>query len=1340
MHVPVSVPSARLKTLVTASRWVWRLLLAGWLLFLLAWVGLHLIIVPRIAELRPQLEAWASSALGVPVRIDALSADSPGLIPSVEIRGVRLLDAQGREALLLPRIQATLSPQSLWRRGFDQLYIEGLHVQLRRAADGRLFVGSLQIPTQDDAGGSVADWFFSQAELVIRNGSIDWTDEMQGGVTVPLGAVNFVMRNGVRSHMLRLDAQPPSAWGSSFTLMMRMRSPLLSLHPGRWRDWDGQIHALMDRVDLAWLKDHVELGEAVQGGSGMLRTWVDIKAGDLIGGTADVQLAEVGLGGVETSKRLKLARLEGRLNLRRWQEGFELWTENLNFQTADGMPWPGGNIRFRHSAASATNPERGELQGERLDLQALARVALQLPMSPPLAEKLTALQPRGQIERIQASWQGDAASPQDYLVKGHVTQLATAALTSPVASSVGKLQVPGVQGLDADFEINPSGGQASLTLKEGQVELPGWFEDPNLTFGLLKTEASWRIDGERLSIQMPKLTFSNPDAQGELQLNWRTGEAAADRFPGVLDLQGSMSRAAGHRVYRYLPLEVPGSVRNYLRHAVTSAPATAVRFRVKGNLGQFPFAKAGQGEFRVSAQLRDATFAYLPAAIQSSGELPWPALAQLNTEFLMDRHLLQLKKASARVAGASAIRVTKAEATIPDFMINSVVEVQATVAGPLNELLARVVGASPLSTLTDHFLDRATGSGSAEVQFGLRVPLSAPEKTSVQGRIALSGNDLQLTASLPRLQSAQGLVHFNEKGFALSGVRARALGGELRAEGGTIFLPGSNPARGALPRLNLSGQVTADGLRQSRELGEFSRLAQQINGQTSFSASLGWREGATELLLNSSLQGMGSSLPPPFDKRAEAALPLRLELRPHGASNTKPAQQDRFILTLGQVASADYVRDLTGRQPKVVRGAVGIGLGPDEAPPLPTTGVVALARFDKLDLDSWRALLPANRLEGDSGATDYLPTSLALRATALILDGRPYEQLVAGGSREGSTWRFNLDARELSGYLEYQNAKRSEEGLLYARLARLVLAPSATAQVEKLLDIQPQSIPALDVVVGDLELLGKKLGRLEIEALNRGDRNWQLRKLNITLPEARFTAAGNWGHAVELGGTRSRVAPVRRTLMDFKLDIEDAGVLLTRLGMKDLVRKGHGKLEGQVVWRGSPMAIDYPTLDGSFQVNIEGGQFLKADPGIAKLLGVLSLQTLPRRLMLDFRDVFSEGFVFDFVRGDVKVQQGIASSNNLQMKGANAAVLMEGRVDIDKETQNLKVVVVPEINAGTASLITSWINPVAGLTSFLAQLLLRQPLIESATQEFRIEGSWADPKVVRTDTGKEIKR
>lgn len=146
-------------------------------------------------------------------------------------------------------------------------------------------------------------------------------------------------------------------------------------------------------------------------------------------------------------------------------------------------------------------------------------------------------------------------------------------------------------------------------------------------------------------------------------------------------------------------------------------------------------------------------------------------------------------------------------------------------------------------------------------------------------------------------------------------------------------------------------------------------------------------------------------------------------------------------------------------------------------------------------------------------------------------------------------------------------------------------------------------------------------------------------------------------------------------------------------------------------------------------MQVEKGQFLKVEPGMGKLLSVLSLQSITRRMTLDFRDVFSQGFAFDYIRGDIAVAQGIARTNNLQMKGLNAAVLMEGKASLVDETQDLKVVVVPEINAMTASLAATAINPVIGLGSFLAQMFLRGPLMEAATRTFHVHGTWADPVV-----------
>ena len=130
---------------------------------------------------------------------------------------------------------------------------------------------------------------------------------------------------------------------------------------------------------------------------------------------------------------------------------------------------------------------------------------------------------------------------------------------------------------------------------------------------------------------------------------------------------------------------------------------------------------------------------------------------------------------------------------------------------------------------------------------------------------------------------------------------------------------------------------------------------------------------------------------------------------------------------------------------------------------------------------------------------------------------------------------------------------------------------------------------------------------------------------------------------------------------------------------------------------------------------------------------MLSLQSLPRRLALDFRDLFQEGFAFDNVTGDVKIAQGVASTNNLRMRGVQAAVLMEGQADIARETQDLRVIVVPEINAGTASLAYAAINPAIGLGTFLAQIFLRKPLMQAGTREFHVTGPWADPKVERVE-------
>jgi uncharacterized protein (TIGR02099 family) len=1357
MNASPPSPSRPLKAYAAFAKWSLGLLLLAWLVLLLAWGALHGWIVPRIGELRPDLEIEAGRVLGVPVRIASITARSEGLIPSFELTDVELLDPQGRTALKLPRVVAALSPRSLWNLGFEQLYIEKPELEIRRAADGHIFVGGLDLSRGSGNDGRAADWFFRQTEFVVKGGTVRWIDEMRSAPPLALGAVDFVMRNGLRSHTLRLDATPEPEWGERFSLRGLFQQPLLTTHHGRWQEWKGQLYGDFSRVDVSQLRRYANFGIEVSEGHGAIRAWADLDHAQLTGAVADVALEDVSTKLGPELAPLALASLSGRLGGKRLGGGFEFQTQNLQFRTQDGQSWPGGNLFVSWNEAEGSRPAQGEIRGDRLDLFALGQIASHVPLGAATRAALAAYAPKGLVENVQASWQGPLDALQAYQARGRAVQLEVAAQPAVAASGAGaRVGLPGVRGASIDFDFNQAGGKGRLRMENGALEVPGVFEDPVVPIDKLSAELQWHVEGQAISATVSNLKFNNADAQGEGRIVWKTGNASRGRFPGVLDLQATLSRADGARVHRYLPLGVPKAARDYVRDSVLQGQASGVKFRVKGDLRDFPFKDPRLGEFRVTAEVRDVTFAFVPPQSAAAGSGTWPALRDLSGELVFERNGMQVKNAAGRFAGAPNLQV-RTDAQIRDYQA-AVVAVNGQVRGPLGEALA-VVNNSPVNGFIGRALAKASGNGSADVHLKLELPVATLNKSKVQGSVVLPGNDIQITPDSPMLARAHATVAFTERGFSVSGAQARALGGDVRLDGGSRGMPGvALPAAGETTiQLRAQGTATAEGLRQARELGFVSRLARDAAGSAAYNLTIGFRRGVPEVAVTSNLQGLALNLPPPLSKPAETVLALRYENALTREPPTAAGRlQDRITADLGRVASLVFVRDLAQPEPRVVRGSIAVGLAPGESAVLPDQGVTANVNLANVDVDAWRNVLDraagpapdartAPRATPAAAASSYLPTVLAVRAKELTVEGRTLHNVVVGGSRDGQVWQANVDAAELNGYAEYRQPAGAGAGRVHARLARLSIAASAATQVESLLEQQPRNLPALDIVVDDFELRGKKLGRLEIDAVNRGAsvaardrgvREWRLNKLSLSMPEATFSATGNWvaldAQAVPSARPGPHAGPERRrTAMKFRLDIADSGLLLARLGMKDIVRRGKGRMEGQVAWLGSPLSLNYPTLDGAFYVNMEGGQFLKADPGLAKLLGVLSLQSLPRRLALDFRDVFSQGFAFDFLRGDITIQDGIAATNNLQMKGVNAAVLMEGQADIERETQDLKVVVVPEINAGTASLVATVINPAIGLGSFLAQLFLRKPLIRAATQEFHIDGTWADPRITR---------
>ena len=1372
------------KIACSVSRFLLWIAIIAWGIFAVAWIVLHVVIVPRIGDFRPQLEIQASKALGVPVRIGAVVATSSGLIPSFELKDVALLDPQGREALRLPRILAAISPSSLLQLSFEQLYIDQPELEIRRSANGKILVAGLDFSKPDSTSADGLDWFFSQPEFVIRNGTVRWVDEQpNGAMGVPpplaLTQVDFVSRNPFNKHLLRLDATPPPDWGNRLSLRGDFTQSLLSVDKGQWRDWTGQIYADFSKVDVSHLSRYVKFSSQFGRGVGALRVWTTLTKGAWTSSTADVALAQVDATLGAGLEPLALQSMSGRLSGREIKQGFEFSTQNLQFQTRDGLRWPGGNVFFSQTESTGTAPNlvegKGEFRADKLDLATISLIANRLPLGAATHAKLVSYAPQGVIQDITATWRGNLDAPTNLAAKGQVTGLQFAAQRSALKLGEGAnvhedMGRPGVRGAKLDFDVNLAGGKAKIAIENGALDLPGVFEETVVPMAQLSADVQWSVtpqkagargagDGEdKIEVKVSNLLLNNADAQGSAQLTWRTSDPATAvskrRFPGELDLQAKLARADASRVWRYLPIGIPKSARDYVRDSIVQGSSNEVDFKIKGDLSEIPSKNPKLGEFRIAAKVNNARVAYVPRKLQAATDLPWPELQKLNGELLIDRNSLSVKTSSIVVVGMPNVVISQASVVIPD-LTSTVVGVMTQGKGPLAEMLG-FVNSSPVKHMMGEALGRSTINGIGEYKVELSLPIADINRSRVTGAVTFLGNDVQIAPTTPLLAQTKGIVGFSEKGFSIQNATAQMLGGDIRFDGGST--PATTSAASAVV-VRGQGVVSALGLQQATDLSFIPNLAKHATGSAPYTAELRFRHGQSELMVQSTLVGMGLNLPAPMNKPAQSSWPLRYDnslveksLLPERDGQVR--LKDQVHVTLDKLAEIKLTRDVQGAEARVIQGGISVGLDAGESLPEPASGVAANINVAYMDVDQWSDVLTSMtgsgvtaprsgvRTNAKTAADDYIPNTVALRAKELIVQGRKFENIVIGGSHEGSTWRANMDARQLSGYIEYRQPNSAAgSGRVYARLARLAVAEAQAKDVEKLLDEQPTSIPALDLVVEDFELKGRKFGRVEVDAVNQavgggrglgGGREWRLNRLNVTMPEAKFSANGQWVDvAMAAADPITRTAAERRTTsMDFKLDIADSGQLLNRFGLKDVVLGGKGKLEGQITWRGSPLSMNYPSMTGQFNVNIERGQFLKVDPGVGKLLSVLSMQSIMKRLTFDFRDVFSDGFAFDFVRGDVAIDRGIASTNNLQMSGINAVVLIDGKSDIAQETQDLRVVIAPEVNAGVASLlVASAINPAIGLGTFLAQLFLRQPLIEAATKEMQVKGTWSDPLI-----------
>lgn len=1321
-------------------------LLALYLVCALGILSVRYLVLPTIDDYRPMIERIASRAVNAPVRIGHVGADWRGLNPELQLSRVTIAGPDGQVALDLPRVDAVISWRSVFRLAprMRHLALTGPVLDIRRDAQGAIWIAGLPLDDGKPGDGqepALVRWLIAQDEIVIRNAGLRWTDAERGAPALAIDDLQAVLRNDGHHHRLAVRAVPPAALAAPVDFRADFTHAWFARRAADVRAWRGDAYLAVSKVDLAAWRPWVALPADVTSARGALTAWVGLDRGRVVDVTADVGLEAVDAGLRADLPRLDVTRASARLQATRTANEERVALQNLSILMRDGLSLAPGDVTLRRVKARDAVPASGEVRIGRIDLATVAALARRLPIDAAWQTRIARLDPRGAVTGLKLGWSGWAPQADTLTGAGRFDEVALA----PAPALTGKLaadpQRPGVERLSGAFTLAARRLAMQIDARQPVFNFPGVFADPVVPLESLKAnvQVTWP-ENAPLRVAFDQVQFVHARLAGRGAGAWQSGGKSPG---GILELTGALDYADARDVHRFMPLEINADVRNWLRRALVAGRLQDAEFRVRGDLRDFPYRKPETGEFKVVGKLSDVTLDY--AAPPSGGASPWPRIDGITGTLAFERTGMRLvaERASVRVDGvAGGVQLGRTVGSIESMDDRAQLKLSATPAAPAAAFL-RFVAQSPVRQMVGGFFDEAKISGDVRMPLSLTLPLAKLEDTLIDGGVEFANNDVLLMPAMPPLERVSGRMSFNNDGIAMPKVEATFLGGP-------VTLTAAAPAAGR-SLLRIDGGLTGLGISRWGALPVLRRFT----GDTRYQGTLSFTQaGEVDIDIASSLNGMAIDLPAPLGKSAAAAMPLRVDWQRRGsAANVR----EQLGVKLGEALEALMERRPDGKRMQIHRAALAVHDGPatGAALALPTRGLAASISLQQIDQPAWQPLLA----ELSPPSASPLANDLALPAPArpaaarcigtgeglgldhvtvnvqtpeLRLKGRRLKQVdmsVACDAAKPSVWQVAVSADKVAGELSWQIGQGAAADRVTARLDRFIVEDDPSTPSESVFDRDSVGdMPDVDLRAKQFVLYGRDLGALEVVAASQAQgREWHMSRLRLSNPDAELAGTGVWRVDPNAQGSRRR-----RMELDAVLSLRDAGKFLDRVKLKGTMRGGVGSLTGRVSWAGRPYSLDIPSLDGALSLVLEKGQFLKADPGIAKLLGVMSLQALPRRITLDFRDVFSEGFAYDSIIANAAIDNGVMRTEDFKMRGVAATVVMGGQVDLDRETQALRVVVVPEVNAGAASILYALaVNPAIGLGTFLAQWVLRDPLNKAFTFEYAVNGSWSDPQVER---------
>ncbi|MFM9911914.1 MAG: YhdP family protein [Methylophilaceae bacterium] len=908
----------------------------------------------------------------------------------------------------------------------------------------------------------------------------------------------------------------------------------------------------------------------------------------------------------------------------------------------------------------------GELKVDALPLLPIVVLADYFDLSEAAKQKLAALALEGHLSKLNASWETGQGKLEKYAIRSDFSDVGM----QPVDD------IPGLSGLAGTLQADEKQGQVSLNTHSTSLQMLKLFRQP-LAIDSASVKLSWKRHGEGMDIKVADFALATPHFKSMVDVSYRDDGIKG----GYLDVSGDLRNFDLKYITLYYPRLLNKDTLYWLDTSILAGRADDVKIKLKGHVDDFPYIGGKTGEFSVTANLSDTLIDYANV---------WPKLEGMKLKMKFFENKMLLSEMQGRLLG---LQLSNATARINALEVDHpVLSVEGQLQGNVEDGL-QFVAQSPILEATHRFTEGMKGAGQGRAAVKLSIPLDNVDVTKVSGSYVIANGTLDGDGEWPTLQRINGVLNFTESSIKAKAVQAQVWGGPVAfnmtsGQGGRVDLL----ARGRLSHMGLRQVINHP-------------LANHLSGTAEWQGKIALYNKRSDFSIDfPDMVGMASSLPAPFDKPVEAKAPLHLERK-------TGAEGDTIAVSYGdKLFSMKLARSQQDVAMRVER--TDIRFGGEPHPAALARGLVVGGTLPSFDVDQWQDVLESK----PSGAMPAM-TSAKLKVGVVDAFGRRWNEVQLDAKTEGDAWKANIKSREINGDVTWLP---QGNGHVIAKLDSLIIPETIPTKPDAVVEVSnPRDYPSITLTANQFETKGKKLGKLELRAVHEAS-NWNLEALRIENPDFVADMSGVWSNWRRNSNTRLRL----------DMDVTDLGKTLERFGYLGTVKGSTATLKGNLAWPDSPQAFTSAALSGDFSLNVDKGQFLKLQPGVGRLLGIVSLQNLPRRLTLDFRDVFSSGFAFDNISGDVKIAQGVMRSDNFVMEGAAAKVNISGETDLAKETQNLHVKVQPSIS-DSLSLAALAGGPAVAAGAYIAQKLFKDPLSKLISYEYDIVGTWDEPREVK---------